>query len=32
MKKTVLPDVLANNLKIVFCGTAPGTVSAALGS
>ncbi len=28
-RKTVLPDVLAPSLKIVFCGTAPGTVSAA---
>lgn len=25
----VLPDLLEDNLKIVFCGTAPGTVSAA---
>ncbi len=25
----VLPDLLADNLTIVFCGTAPGTVSAA---
>jgi TDG/mug DNA glycosylase family protein len=24
----VLPDLLADDLKIVFCGTAPGTVSA----
>jgi TDG/mug DNA glycosylase family protein len=27
----VLPDLLADGLAIVFCGTAPGTVSAARG-
>ena len=27
----ILPDVLAPGLRIVFCGTAAGTVSAALG-
>lgn len=26
----VLPDVLEHGLKVVFCGTAPGTVSATL--
>jgi TDG/mug DNA glycosylase family protein len=30
MKRPVLPDLLASGLAIVFCGTAPGTVSAAL--
>ncbi len=29
MKRPVLPDLLAPGLEIVFCGTAPGTVSAA---
>jgi TDG/mug DNA glycosylase family protein len=29
MKRPVLPDILASGLAIVFCGTAPGTVSAA---
>lgn len=28
----VLPDLLAPNLNIVFCGTAPGTVSARRGA
>jgi double-stranded uracil-DNA glycosylase len=28
----VLPDLLAPNLDIVFCGTAPGTVSAQRGA
>jgi TDG/mug DNA glycosylase family protein len=27
----VLPDLLVSGLKLVFCGTAPGTVSAARG-
>lgn len=30
-KKPILPDLLAPDLKIVFCGTAPGHVSAARG-
>jgi TDG/mug DNA glycosylase family protein len=30
MKRPVLPDVLASGLAVVFCGTAPGTISAAL--
>lgn len=29
---TVLPDLLQAHLKIVFCGTAPGTVSARRGA
>ncbi len=29
---TVLPDVLAPNLKVVFCGTAAGTRSANVGA
>jgi TDG/mug DNA glycosylase family protein len=29
---TVLPDVLASRLKVVFCGTAAGTTSAARGA
>jgi TDG/mug DNA glycosylase family protein len=29
---TVLPDLLQAQLKIVFCGTAPGTVSARRGA
>ena len=28
----VLPDILANGLKVVFCGTAPGNVSAKAGA
>ncbi|MGL5206483.1 MAG: mismatch-specific DNA-glycosylase [Acidaminococcaceae bacterium] len=28
----VLPDVLTNDLKVVFCGTAPGNVSAQEGA
>lgn len=28
----VLPDILANGLKVVFCGTAPGNVSAREGA
>jgi double-stranded uracil-DNA glycosylase len=28
----VLPDVIRPGLKIVFCGTAPGNVSAARGA
>lgn len=28
----ILPDVLQPNLNIVFCGTAPGTVSAQRGA
>ena len=28
----VLPDILANGLKVVFCGTAPGNVSAMAGA
>lgn len=28
----ILPDVLADNLTIVFCGSAPGKVSARLGA
>lgn len=28
----VLPDILANDLKVVFCGTAPGNVSAREGA
>lgn len=31
-KKPVLPDLLAPDLDIVFCGTAPGHVSAAAGA
>jgi double-stranded uracil-DNA glycosylase len=30
-KSPVLPDLLAPGLDVVFCGTAPGTVSAARG-
>lgn len=30
-RRHVLPDVLASGLRVVFCGTAPGTVSAARG-
>jgi double-stranded uracil-DNA glycosylase len=30
-RRDVLPDLLAPNLKIVFCGTAAGTTSARLG-
>ncbi len=29
MKTPILPDLLRPNLKLVFCGTAPGNVSAA---
>lgn len=29
---TILPDVLAENLNIIFCGTAAGTMSAQLGA
>jgi double-stranded uracil-DNA glycosylase len=29
---TVLPDLIGSGLKIVFCGTAPGTVSARRGA
>ena len=32
MPSNVLPDVLAPDLRIVFCGTAAGTVSAARGA
>lgn len=28
----VLPDILTNGLKVVFCGTAPGNVSAKAGA
>jgi len=28
----VLPDILAKNLKVVFCGTAPGNISAMRGA
>ena len=28
----VLPDILANGLKVVFCGTAPGNISAKAGA
>ena len=28
----ILPDILANDLKVVFCGTAPGNVSAKAGA
>jgi len=31
-KRHVLPDLLASGLRIVFCGTAAGTVSAARGA
>ena len=31
MAKTKLPDLLANDLAVVFCGTAAGTESARLG-
>ena len=32
MPTDVLPDVLDSNLKVVFCGTAAGTVSGRLGA
>ena len=28
----ILPDVLAHNLRLVFCGTAAGTRSAQVGA
>ena len=28
----ILPDVLAPGLRVVFCGTAPGTASARAGA
>jgi double-stranded uracil-DNA glycosylase len=31
-RNSILPDVLAPNLKVVFCGTAAGTQSAEVGA